>query len=76
LARAHCDKNACSAQLLRRLVLSQRTADMWKYRINGWCYVADTGYADESNQSNQQSIFHEILTFIAVLQALEMQVQA
>jgi hypothetical protein len=56
---------------LRCLELRQRRADIRENGVDCGGYVADTRDAHKRNQGDQQSVFNQILTFFAVLQALE-----
>jgi len=61
--------------LVRRVALRQRTADVREHRIHRGSHITDAGNADQRNQGRQQSIFNQILTFLAVLQPLDSLVQ-
>ncbi len=56
--------------------LRHRPADIAECRAHTSSHLADTGDANESNQSDQQSVLNQVLGFLAACQALEFHVLA
>ena len=73
--------NILPAKLLKardffyRQKLRERAADAAEHAVNCGGNVVNTGNAHESDQGNQQSVFDQILTFLAILQILKFHIQ-
>jgi len=58
-----------------RPVLGERRADVGEYAIYSTGYIVNAGDADQCDQGDQQCILNQILSILAVPQALDFHVQ-